>query len=335
MFRYFMANSYFWRKITDMKKCFFVITTFISAILLSSLIACNPDDDNITPEPIPTIDTTTVIIDTATTVVIDTTTTVVIDTTLQYTDTLSNQDTVKHVIIQCVANLTYHKVVPADSLAKYSTQVSVRKLEDDFKWLADNGYTAILPRELLTIDTIKPKTVIITFDDGHYDNYYYMYPLLEKYGLKAEINVIVNWITEERKNGWLTWDECREMSQSGRVEIGSHTFNLHNPTNGGSYILGGVNGVGREVGESDTDYIERITADLQKSKDVIKERVGIEPVSFAYPYGEGNGFINSYISDLFAITFFTNNGKFNPKGDLHLLPRNSVTMKTSLKNILK
>ncbi len=302
-----------------MKKCFFVSIIFLFAIILSSLIACNPDDDNITPEPIPTIDTSTVII----------------DTVLQHVDTLPKQDTVKPIVIERITNLTYHKVVSADSLAKYSTQVSVLKLEADFKWLADNGYTTILPRELLTIDTIKPKTVIITFDDGYYDNYLYMYPLLEKYGLKAEINVIVNWITEERKNGWLTWDECREMSQSGRVEIGSHTFNLHNPTNGGSYILGGVNGVGREVDESDADYIERITADLQKSKDVIKERVGIEPVSFAYPYGEGNSFINSYISDLFAITFLTNNGKFNPKGDLHLLPRNSVTMQTLLKDILE
>ena len=295
-----------------MKKCFFVSIIFLFAIMLSSLIACNPDDDNITPEPIPPI-----------------------DSTLQHVDTLPKQDTVKPIVIERITNLTYHKVVSADSLAKYSTQVSVRKLEADFKWLADNGYTTILPRELLTIDTIKPKTVIITFDDGYYDNYLYMYPLLEKYGLKAEINVIVNWITEERKNGWLTWDECREMSQSGRVEIGSHTFNLHNPTNSGSYILGGVNGVGREVDESDADYIERITADLQKSKDVIKERVGIEPVSFAYPYGEGNSFINSYISDLFAITFLTNNGKFNPKGDLHLLPRNSVTMQTLLKDILE
>lgn len=302
-----------------MKKCFSVSNNFLFAIILSLLIACNPNDDNITPEPIPTIDTSTV----------------VIDTTLKHVDTLPNQDTIKPVVIENVAILTYHKVVSVDSLAIYSTQVSVSKLEADFKWLADNGYTAILPRELLTIDTIKSKTVIITFDDGYYDNYLYMYPLLEKYGLKAEINVIVNWLTEERKNGWLTWDECREMSQSGRVEIGSHTFNLHNPTNNGNYLPGGVNGVGREVDESDTDYIERITADLQKSKDVIKERVGIEPVSFAYPYGEGNHFINSYISNLFAITFLTNNGKFNPKGDLHLLPRNSVTMQTLLKDILK
>jgi peptidoglycan/xylan/chitin deacetylase (PgdA/CDA1 family) len=302
-----------------MKKCFPVSNNFLFAIILSLLIACNPNDDNITPEPIPTIDTSTV----------------VIDTTLKHVDTLPNQDTIKPVVIENVAILTYHKVVSVDSLAIYSTQVSVSKLEADFKWLADNGYTAILPRELLTIDTIKSKTVIITFDDGYYNNYLYMYPLLEKYGLKAEINVIVDWITDERTNSWLTWNECKEMSESGLVEIGSHTCNLHNPTNGGSYILGGVNGVGREVDESNTDYIERITADLQKSKDVIKERVGIEPVSFAYPYGEGNSFINSYISDLFAITFLTYNGNFNPKGDLHLLPRNGVTMETSLESILE
>ncbi len=330
-----------------MKKCLFSSTIFLLAVLLLSLIACNIDDDTITPEPTPPIDTATVVIDTTlqhidtlpnqdtiTSEPIDTAT-VAIDTTLLHIDTLPNQDTIKPVVIERVTNLTYHKVVSDDSLAKYSTQVSVQKLEADFKWLADNGYTAILPRELLTIDTIKPKTVIITFDDGYYSNYLYMYPLLEKYGLKAEINVIANWITDERTNSWLSWNECREMSESGRVEIGSHTFNLHNPTNNGSYIRGGANGIGREVDESDADYIERITADLQKSKDVIKEKVGIEPVSFAYPYGEGNNFINHYISDLFAITFLTNNGNFNPKGDLHLLPRNTITMKTALINVLR
>ena len=281
---------------------------------MSSLIACEPDD-NIVPEPVQPIDTAAV----------------VTDTTLQNDGHKAD----KLVDTKRVASLMYHKVVSDDSLAKYSTQVSVQKLEADFKWLADNGYTTILPRELLTIDTVKPKTVIITFDDGYYDNYLYMYPLLEKYGLKAEINVVVNSITEERINDWLTWDECREMSQSGRVEIGSHTFNLHNPGNNGNFIVGGVNGVAREVDESKADYIERVTTDLQKSKDVIKERVGLEPVSFAYPYGKGTSIINSYISDMFAITFLTNNGKFDPKGNLHLLPRNIVSMSTLLKDILE
>ncbi len=296
-----------------MKKLFFFVA-FIFAMMPAILFtACDPDD-SIMPEPEPTPET---------------------DTIPQQTDTLPQQDTAKPVVVPKMYNLTYHKVVAADSLVKYTTQVSVQKLESDFKWLADNGYTAILPRDLLTIDTVQPKTVIITFDDGYYDNYLYMYPLLEKYGLKAEINVIVEWITEERKNGWLTWDECREMSQSGLVEIGSHSCLLHNPSNGGSYILGGVNGVGRETGESDEDYIARITNDLQKSKDVIKERVGIEPIAFAYPYGEGNAFINKYISELFAVTFLTHNGSYNPKNDLHLLPRNTITMSTQLENILK
>ena len=293
-----------------MKKLFFLVAVIFAMVQAGLFTACNPDDD-ILPEPAP-----------------------INDTIPQPADTLPQQDTVKPVV-QKVYNLTYHKVVAADSLAKYSTQVSVQKLESDFKWLADNGYTAILPRDLLTIDTVQPKTVIITFDDGYYDNYLYMYPLLAKYGLKAEINVIVEWITEERKNGWLTWDECREMSESGLVEIGSHSCLLHNPSNGGSYILGGVNGVGREDGESDEDYIARITNDLQRSKDVIKERVGVEPIAFAYPYGEGNSFINKYIAELFAVTFLTNNGSYDPKGDLHLLPRNTITMSTQLQNVLK
>lgn len=314
-----------------------ILTLLLFAIVLQLvLIACNPDEDNPLPEPEPItiIDTIILPVDT----IISSIDTIISprDTLPQITDdTLLQQDTIKPIVVYKVANLTYHKIVADDSLAKYTTQVSVQKLDSDFKWLADNGYTAILPRDLLIMDTFPTKTVIITFDDGYYDNYLYMYPLLKKYDLKAEINVITSWITEERKNNWLTWDECREMSESGLVEIGSHSCLLHNPTNGGSYIRGGVNGVGRNVGESNTDYAARITDDLQKSKDIIKERVGIEPIAFAYPYGENNSFIDKYISDLFAVTFLTNNGKFNPKADLHLLPRNSITMSTKLEDVLK
>ena len=151
-----------------MKKLFFFVA-FIFAMMPAILFtACDPDD-SIMPEPEPTPET---------------------DTIPQPIDTLFLQDTAKPVVVPKMYNLTYHKVVAADSLVKYTTQVSVQKLESDFKWLTDNGYTAILPRDLLTIDTVQPKTVIITFDDGYYDNYLYMYPLLEKYGLKAEINVI-------------------------------------------------------------------------------------------------------------------------------------------------
>lgn len=319
-----------------MKNSILAVAIFVIFPLL--IFSCQTEDDDILTEPTITTDTIVVhIVDTSVQNI--GTLTKCIDTlhiidTLPDVDTLSIIDTVKPIVVQTIAILTYHKVEAEDSLAKYSTQVSVRKLENDFRWLADNGYTAILPRDLLTLDTFPQKAVIITFDDGYYNNYLYMFPLLKKYNLKAEISVIVNWITEERTNGWLTWDECREMSQSGLVEIGSHTYNLHNPTNGGSYIRGGVNGVGRAIGETDDDYIARITADLQKSKDIITERVGIEPVTFAYPYGENTSFIDKYISDMFSVTTLTNNGKFNPKADLHLLPRNTITMDTKLGNVL-
>lgn len=315
-----------------MKKHFLVIILFAGF-----LFSCQHNDEPENPIPIiqpDTIPQTTIdTISTKDTLPLQDTS--IQKDTILSPDTSIQKDTIIKPTISRISVLTYHKVVAEDSLAIYSTQVSVRKLEDDFRWLASNGYTAILPRDLLSLDSFPQKTVIITFDDGYYNNYLYMYPLLKKYGLKAEISLIVSWITEERSNGWLTWGECREMSESGLVEIGSHTYSLHNPSNGGSYIRGSVNGVGREVDESDDDYRARITTDLQKSKDIITERIGMEPVSFAYPYGEGNYFINKYISELFEVTFLTNNGSFNPKSDLHLLPRNTITMDTQLQNILK
>lgn len=43
----------------------------------------------------------------------------------------------------------------------------------------------------------------------------------------------------------MTWDELREMVDSGAVEVGSHTYNLHNPQYGGNNAPDGINGVMR------------------------------------------------------------------------------------------
>jgi len=70
-------------------------------------------------------------------------------------------------------------------------------------------------------NTIPTRTISITFDDGYRDNYTYAFPILKKYGLPATVFIIVN---EVGRLDRLSWDEIKEMQDSGIITFGSHTL---------------------------------------------------------------------------------------------------------------
>lgn len=227
--------------------------------------------------------------------------------------------------------LEYHSVVADDSLVLASTMISADKMEADLKWLLENGYTTVLPRELVGGMPMPAKPVILTFDDGYRDNYECLFPLLKKYNMKAEINVLVSSVVSSERRPFLSWSQCREMSESGLVEIGSHTYNLHNSKETSEY----AQGIARMTGESDDDYNDRVMGDLRKSIQIIEENVGSSVVSFAYPYGITDKYLSPYINHLFPVTFCSSEGVADISKDLHKLPRYIVTMNTSLASFME
>lgn len=97
---------------------------------------------------------------------------------------------------------------------------------------------------------IKSNSVLISLDDGYYDNYSKVFPLLKKYNMKATVFLNTLYIKEKRDrtteillNGkanyeamknyvetgdgtteqYLTWEEIREMYQSGLVDFQAHS----------------------------------------------------------------------------------------------------------------
>ena len=144
--------------------------------------------------------------------------------------------------------LMYHDVTDGPT-SDNPMVVTTEKLEGDLCWLKENGYHTILPRELTAGEPLPEKPVMITFDDGYVSNYRLLFPLLQKYQMKAAICLIVSLTDEDPEgHGHLTWDMCREMRASGLVEIGSHTYALHNLEQNGDYFAKGVNGVQRKTG---------------------------------------------------------------------------------------
>lgn len=91
------------------------------------------------------------------------------------------------------------------------------------------------------------KKLIITFDDGYLDNWIYLYPLLEKYQIKATVFINPEFIDPSKEirpnlndvwsgkiensdlqdKGFLNWSEILLMHQSGLVDFQSHSMS-HN-----------------------------------------------------------------------------------------------------------
>jgi peptidoglycan/xylan/chitin deacetylase (PgdA/CDA1 family) len=222
--------------------------------------------------------------------------------------------------------LMYHHVLPDGSECNDMT-VTVSRLEEDLQWLQKQGYTTILPRELASGQPLPEKPILITFDDGYRSNYELLYPLLKKYQAKAVISVIVK-MQDVSASNFLSWDMCREMEDSGLVEIGSHTYQLHNlDGRGGSFTPGGTNGIERKPGESDMSFRARVLDDIQMSRDRIEEELGHPVTFFAYPFGVDEPDAQALIESLFPVTVMTFRGMADLSDGLRKLPRYTVTMK--------
>ncbi len=184
--------------------------------------------------------------------------------------------------------IMYHQIA-ADSNGADKYIVTCEQLESDFKYISENGYTAITAEELYTCVTegtpLPQKPIMITFDDGCESFLNYAVPLLEKYNLKAVMSVVGNFAdrftTVEDHNlrySCLNWDEIKQLSESGIVEIANHTYDMHSNS-------GGRKGASKKSGESDESYKAALTADVGKMQELTFKYTGKYPVTFTFPYG--------------------------------------------------
>lgn len=142
--------------------------------------------------------------------------------------------------------ITYHHV---NEQVGDTVTVSSDYFEGQLKYLSDQGYESIFLDDLVAYikkgKLLPRKTVALTFDDGYFDNWLYAFPLLKKYQMKATIFIITLLVKDVRSERpdilphgqvrpktvmgkgpsdyYLTWEEMREMKDSGLVDIQSHT----------------------------------------------------------------------------------------------------------------
>lgn len=175
----------------------------------------------------------------------------------------------------------YHMVrehLPRNKSKFNRLRVKPKEFEKQLKWLKKNGFKSYILSELVNLDRIPEKSVVITFDDGYEDNFTNAFPLLQKYNFKATIYIVLNrfnkdWSTDKDLNiasdelnneKMLSDKQVKLMIESGLIEIACHTFDHVNLP---------------KISNNEKVY------QIKESKEEIKNIFNIECNSFAYPFG--------------------------------------------------
>ena len=167
--------------------------------------------------------------------------------------------------------------------------LSPDELEKDLVFLQKKGYTTIHMADLINYvyngTSLPERPIVLTFDDGYESNYVYAYPLLQKHGMKGVIAVVGEYSAlysagEDHNINYshVTWDEIKELHDSGILEIQNHTYNLHT-------ISDARRGSAIRKGENVEAYQKMLKEDLVKLQQILYEVTGAYPNTFVYPFG--------------------------------------------------
>lgn len=182
--------------------------------------------------------------------------------------------------------LMYHRVSPRYQGATAPTwNVTPNRFREQITGLLDRGFVAWPLRKLLDHharqEPIPRNVFVITFDDGYENNYLHAFPILKKLQVPATIFLATAYLDSPNQfpsDDWseagspkvpslswkpLTTDQCREMQQSGLIELAAHTH----------------------THADFRDRPEALRRDLRECLDVLRDKFGLADATFAFPYG--------------------------------------------------
>jgi peptidoglycan/xylan/chitin deacetylase (PgdA/CDA1 family) len=212
--------------------------------------------------------------------------------------------------------LMYHRICDltpeeAKSDLVRDLTVSPKDFEAQVKYLAENGFTFLLARDVEdAVRSGKPlpkKAVAITMDDGYKDNFEQAFPILRKYGARATIFLVTNTVDT---SGHVSWADVGAMKPD--VGFGSHTVHHYELT---------------ELTVPQMDY------ELRVSKRVIEDRLVERVTAVAYPSGKYNRTVTERAEAAgYLAGWKKGGGPVEPGRDPFLLPRVRVQGHTTIED---
>lgn len=175
--------------------------------------------------------------------------------------------------------LTYHRVANHVGPDPAMLNVSPARFRQQIAGLLQLGYKPVSLRSLVAASKRRELTnreFAIVFDDGYSDIFRHVFPVLRELNVRATVLFATAYLDSDQRfpfDDWsldsaetsrpLSTNECRQMLDSGLVELGSHTH-------------------------THADFRDRPTEfrrDALRSLDVLREQFGVETPTFSFPYG--------------------------------------------------
>ena len=222
--------------------------------------------------------------------------------------------------------LCYHHF--EDEESENPDVMKIDQFEEQMSYLVDNDYQTLSLDEFMKYhkqDDFPENSILLTFDDGYESFYTKVYPILKKYDLQAVVFPIVSSMPGlQRRKIWterLTFHQMRYMQQeSGLVEVGSHTYDLH------YYRDDEQQAVKRKEGESEEDYICRLRKDLSTSRKLLEFQTDQKVNALAWPYGVRTATAEEVALEAgYELLFTIVPEKFSPDHSLEAIPRFVIT----------
>ena len=181
--------------------------------------------------------------------------------------------------------LMYHSILK-DSARQGKYVISPAVLAADLDALQQRGYETVTVSDLLAYvqdgAPLPEKPVMITFDDGYYNNYVYAYPLLQQRGMRAVVSIIGSqtalYTQEGTENAYwshLRLDRLQEVQDV--FEVQNHSWNLHE--------YGERSGCLCMRGEAEASYESLLREDTEQTQQLIIEAGLPAPQCYTYPFG--------------------------------------------------
>ena len=149
----------------------------------------------------------------------------------------------------------------------------------------------------------KEKKILLTVDDAFQSFYDNAWPYLKK----NQIPFVLFVSTEPvGNNGYMNWDQIKEIESSGFGVIGHHSHSH-------DYL----------IDKSEEIFLN----DIKTSNLIFKEKLGYVPTLFSYPFGEYSGFMRDHISRNFKIAFGQHSGIIDVNKNKFELPRFPINEK--------
>jgi peptidoglycan/xylan/chitin deacetylase (PgdA/CDA1 family) len=169
---------------------------------------------------------------------------------------------------QIVPILVYHNLGPQP---KGRLTIGVAAFEEQMRYLKTRDYHVISLDEFLEFASLRRqlprKSVVLTFDDGWKPVREFAYPILKELGFTATLFIYTDFVGSRSA---LSWDEIHQLEREGfQIEAHSKTHS----------------DLRRHPGESETEYGQRMQAELAQPLALFQRHLGRTSQILAYPYG--------------------------------------------------